>query len=247
MQLNWPKPSEVPTLSSDGVHIWAVPLDRVRASATNFDNALSPDERARAAGLALESPRQVFVASRAALRSMLGRYLDLSPNRVPIVTDPGGKPRLAGGDLRFNLAHSGNLTLIAVTRGCEIGVDVEFLRSVDRSHEIAARNFHAAELAAVLAADDNENDNAELPAVFLRCWTRKEAVLKAVGVGLGYPLDAFETLTQANDGDWVDLPARASDPAVRCWLQDVRPCRDYAAAVATLEPRQPPLGFTYSL
>jgi 4'-phosphopantetheinyl transferase len=247
VQLYWREPSEFPTLCSNDVHVWAVPLERLRASATELESVLSPDERARAAGFALERPRHVFVASRAALRSILGSYLDLSPDRAPIVTDPSGKPRLADGDLRFNLAHSGNLTLIAVTRGCEIGVDVELLRPVDRSHEIAARNFHPVELAAVLAADDNENAAAELPAVFMRCWTRKEAVLKAVGVGLGYPLDAFDTLTQASDGDWVDLPAHALDPAVRCWLQDVRPCRDYAAAVAVLEPRQPPLGFTYSL
>ena len=242
MHLKWPEPSEFPTLCSDGVHIWAVPLGRVRASSTELKNALSPDERARADGFAVDRPRHVFEASRAALRSLLGHYLDLSPDAVPMAMDPNGKPRLAAGDLHFNVAHSGDLTLIAVTRGCEIGVDVELVRPVDRAHEIAARNFHVAEQAAIRAASA-----AELPAAFMRSWTRKEAVLKAVGVGLGYPLDAFETLTQVSDGGWVDLPARASHPAVRCWLQDVRPCDDYVAAVATLVLRRPPLGFTYSL
>jgi hypothetical protein len=61
------------------------------------------------------------------------------------------------------------------------------------------------------------------------------------------PLDEIETLTHENDGGRVTVPARASLPAVRCWLQDVCPCRDYVAAVATLEPRQTPVGFTYSL
>jgi 4'-phosphopantetheinyl transferase len=169
---------------------------------------------------------------------LLGRYLDLPPSVVPIAIDPNGKPRVADGDLRFNLAHSGDVTLVAVTRGCEIGVDVELLRSIDYAREIAARSFHPAELAAIRAASA-----AQLPALFMRLWTRKEAVLKAVGAGLGYPLDAFDV----RGDDWVTLPACASLPDTCCWLQDMLPCRDYLAAVATLEFRQPPQGFTYSL
>lgn len=227
VQLHWPKPTEFPLLAGDAIHVWAVPLDRGKA----VQNVLSLDERRRADGFALDRPRHGFVASRAALRSLLGRYLGLPPEKVSIVTDPSGKPRLAHGDLRFNLAHSGSLALIAATRGCEIGVDAELVRPVDRAHEIAARTFHPAEL----AAD------------FLRTWTRKEAVLKAVGVGVGYPLDAFQTHPQASDGDWVDLPAGGSIAAARCWLQDVRPCDDYMAAVATRDIRPPPIGFTFSL
>jgi 4'-phosphopantetheinyl transferase len=242
MQLEWPEPSEFPTLSGDTVHVWAVPLDRGWASSTELIRVLSPDEVARTDGFALDKPRRAFVAGRTALRSLLGCYLGLPPDSLPIVVDPHGKPRLVDGALYFNLAHSGSLALIAVTRGCEIGVDVELLRAVDRAHEIAARNFHPAEAAAIRTASA-----AELPDVFLRLWTRKEAVLKAVGAGLGYPLDAFETLTPASDGGWVTLPAHAPLPDVPCWLQDIRPCGDSRAAVATLERRQPPLGFTYSL
>jgi len=242
MNPNWPEPSAFPTLSGDAVHVWAVPLDRSWASAPELSHVLSPDERARANDFALREPRQVFVASRAALRSLLGRYLHLPPEHVQIVLEPIGKPRLGGGEFHFNLAHSGNLALIAATRGCEIGVDVELVRAVDPAHEIAARNFHPAEQAAIRA-----EGAAELPAVFMRLWTRKEAVLKAVGAGLGFPLDAFETVTQARDGGWVSLSACSSSPDVRCWLHDIRPCGDCLAAVATLERRQPPLGFTYSL
>jgi 4'-phosphopantetheinyl transferase len=242
MHLEWPEPSEFPTLSGDAVHVWAVPLDRGWASSMEVGQALSPDERARVDGFALDKPRRAYVAGRTALRSLLGRYLGLPPISLPIVVDPNGKPRLVDGALYFNLAHSGSLALIAVTRGCEIGVDLEVVRPVDHAHEIAAHNFHPAEAAAIRAAS-----GPDLPKAFMRLWTCKEAVLKAVGAGMGYPLDAFETLTPAGDGGWVTLPADALRPGVRCWLQDIRPCVDYRAAVATLEHRQPPLGFTYSL
>ena len=242
MHFDWPEPTEFPALSGDEVHAWAVPLDRGRESSTELEVVLSPSERERADGFALEKPRHAFMASRAALRTLLGRYLDLSPKLVPIVVDQNGKPRLAGGDLHFNLAHSAGLTLIGVTRGCEIGIDVEHVRPVDRVHEIAARNFHPAEQAAIRAATDDE-----LPTVFMQLWTRKEAVLKAVGIGLGFPLDVFETVSPITTGGLVELPALASLPATRCWLRDVDPCRNYSAAVATLERRQPPMGFTYSL
>jgi 4'-phosphopantetheinyl transferase len=242
MPPNWPEPSEFPTLSGDALHVWAVPLDRRGASSTALDQRLSPDERVRADGFAFDKPRQVFVAGRAALRSLLGGYLNLLPEQVPIELEPNGKPRLVGGDVQFNLAHSGNLALIAVTRGCEIGVDVELVRPIDRAHEIAARNFHPAEQAVLRAASA-----AELPAVFMRSWTRKEAVLKAVGVGLGYPLDAFAAFAESPGDGWIGLPAHGSRPDLRCWLQDIDPREGYRAAVATLEVRRPALGFTYSL
>lgn len=238
MQSNWPRPSELPELLPDAVHVWRVPLDLAGAADVQF--VLSPEERVHAARFAIDRPRQVFIASRAALRSLLGRYLGVSPRDVTIVNDSQGKPQLTRGDLCFNLAHSGELALIAVTRGCQIGIDLELLRPVDRSQEIAARNFHPAEIAAILATGAEE-----LPASFLRCWTRKEAVLKAVGVGLGYPLDAFNALAP-NDEGCIHLTAHAALPATQCWLQDVRPQSDYVAAVATLQPRGPAQGFTYS-
>ncbi len=241
MHLNWPEPSDFPTLFGDAVHVWAVPLDRSRASSRELDDVLAPDERARADGFVLDKPRHEFVATRAALRTLLGRYLKLAPGTVPIVVDPNGRPRLAAADLRFNVAHSGDLALIAVTRGGEVGVDVELLRPVDRAQEIAARNFHPAEQAAIRTASV-----AELPTAFMRLWTRKEAVLKALGAGLGYPLDAFCVPLDEHAHDWVDVPARLSFAAARYWLESVDPCTGYVAAVAATARTQPPMGFTYS-
>lgn len=241
MESDWPTPSEFPELLPDAVHVWRVPLDPVCFAALDLTQILSPDEQAHAQRFAIDRPRSVFAASRVALRMLLGRYLGQPAKDVQIVSDVGGKPRLTVGDLHFNLAHSGNVTLVAVTRGCPIGVDVEQLRPVDRGVEIAARSFHPAENEAIAAASADE-----LAACFLRIWTRKEAVLKAVGIGLGYPLDAFDVLA-VNDEGAIAIAPHGMLGATQCWLQDLALQNDYVAAVATLAPRRAAQGFTYSL
>ena len=135
MKFNWPDAPETTVevdLSVDGVYVWAVPLEIEAAEVRSLEARLAADERTRAKQFIREEPRRNFVASRAALRAILGRYLDVAPAEVAIVYDSSGKPRLADAaakpGLYFNLAHSGGLGLVAVTQGCELGVDVEMLR-----------------------------------------------------------------------------------------------------------------------
>jgi 4'-phosphopantetheinyl transferase len=161
---------------------------------------------------------------------------------VSILIDPSGKPRLAASELQFNVAHSGNLALVAVTRDCEIGVDLELLRPVDRSLEIATRNFHPHELAAIHATSENA-----LHKTFLRCWTRKEAALKAIGTGLGYPLDAFDVLSQSSEEAAIELPSHGNHSARRCRLHDLRPSNEYCAAVASTAPKSVIGTFRFSI
>jgi phosphopantetheine--protein transferase-like protein len=103
---------------------------------------------------------------------------------------------------------------------------VELVRPIERSLEIAARNFHPAELAAIRASTD-------APEIFLRCWTRKEAVLKAIGTGIAYPLDAFDVRPRSADDSQIELPADNGHSARCCWLRDENPSSEYIAAVAT--------------
>lgn len=241
MLIDWQTPSEFPTLAGEAVHVWAVPLDRVSVAESSLAGVLSAAELARADGFLVDRPRRVFTATRFALRSILGRYLGVAPGDVPLVVGPRGKPQLANGDLRFNAAHSGDLAVIVVTRGCEVGVDVEQVRPVERAAELAVRFFHRQEQAAVLAVDTAESSRA-----LLSIWTRKEAVLKAVGSGIVHPLSTFDT-TAANDDGRIDLPAHPPQSAMPCWLHSIEVIQGYAAAIASLAPRQPLLGFTYSL
>ena len=162
MELNWPQPSAFPSLTSGEVHVWAVRLDVGGASEAVAQKLLVGGEIERANKFVLEKPRRNFVTSRAALRSILGGYLGQQPHEVAIVANSNGKPQLSIGELGFNLTHSEDLALIAVTRGCEIGVDVEAVRPIERLADLVRRNFHPAEIAAVDAAIA-----ADAPSVFL--------------------------------------------------------------------------------
>ncbi len=123
--------------------------------------------------------RSRSIASRGALRILLGRYLGLDPARVPIVTAPGGRPHLAEDaprPLRFSVSHAGELGLFAFASGRGIGVDVERLRRELPFERLAARFFAAAEIHALAGLP-----RTLLPSAFFACWTRKEALFKAWG------------------------------------------------------------------
>mgnify|MGYP002623784677 CR=1 FL=1 len=136
------------------------------------------EDRARAARLADPAAATRLLARRSTLRLILSRYVDTPPDRLRIVTAPGGKPVLTPGPA-ISIAHSGSVYAVAVGEASSVGVDVEAMRSVSRASAIAERWFgpeEAAELAAL--ADD------ELPLAFLRMWTAKEALAKRHGAGL---------------------------------------------------------------
>jgi len=225
MTTHWPIASEPPALADGEAHVWAVPLDGADARWQASWDALSADERGRAEQFRLDDPRRRFVVARAALRTLLGQYLGVPPSDVAIAIALNGKPRLGDlmrpTDIRFNVAHSGDIALITFTSNCEIGVDVERLRPVGFAERIARRFFHAAEAAAITAAPPDARDD-----VFLRCWTAKEAVVKALGSGITGSLATFRVPTEMHDGAWIELlPAR-------CWLQPLLPAPGYLGAVA---------------
>jgi 4'-phosphopantetheinyl transferase len=99
------------------------------------------------------------------------------------------------GDIRFNLAHSGSLAVYGFARGCEIGIDVEECRPLRDLESIARNCFSESETSHLLCLDVAED---RLQA-FYRCWTRKEAYVKAVGEGLFYPLQRFEVTVSDAD------------------------------------------------
>lgn len=233
MVIEWLAPGNSPELLNEEVHVWAVPTDASHFAWGNFPPELSSDERARATQFALDDPRRRFVIARLALRRLLGNYLNLPPETVSICTDPNGKPRLGDShsavDLKFNLTHSGNLALFAFAIGCDVGVDVEQIRSVAHAKRIADRYFHPSESREIESADRAQRD-----AAFLRCWTGKEAVLKAIGGGLAGSLASFRVPTDFCAGQRVELPLQLSSSEPYCWLQSLAPCAGYIGAFACL-------------
>lgn len=169
-------------LKSGNVHVWVVDLE----SAPATPGILSPSELARAGRFRFAKDRRGFIASHAALRQILAAYTDLHPASLDFMTLPHGKPALVSGGLQFNLSHSGELALVALAAGCELGVDIERLRAQVEMEAIARRFFSPSETEALLAYPEPERAPA-----FFRCWTRKEAYVKAIGGGLTISLSSF--------------------------------------------------------
>ena len=212
-------------------HLWRVELDPPTAALDDLAACLSAEERQRADRFVRESDRRRFTVSHAALRNILGRCLDIAPEKVAFTTTPGGKPELApqfhSSEVRFNLSHSHELALAAVTLGGEVGVDLEHVRPICELKNIVGRYFTCQEQAQWHAMAEQER----LPA-FFRCWTRKEAYLKARGVGLSGGLDRFEVTLAPDQPARLVRDLDRPDATERWRLYDLSPCEGYMAACA---------------
>lgn len=176
-----------PKLHLETVQIWSVRLAASPAALERFQSLLCPEEQSRAARFKFEHLRQSFALSRGVLRALLGSYLLCAPESVQFVYGKKGKPAIAApAQLQFNTSHSGEVALYGFSLDQEIGVDIEQFRPMDDMQSVAARFFSAPEV-----ADLNSLSPDERVAAFFRCWTRKEAYIKATGDGLSSPLDGF--------------------------------------------------------
>lgn len=171
------------TLLSDEMHIWRIELARPAPELQALQTTLSSDEIARAQRFYFEQHRQRFIAGRGILRTILGRYLGVEPQAVQFTYEPRGKPVLADtyscSSLSFNLSHSQDLALCAVSSNRQVGIDIEHMRSVSDVEALAERFFAPREYAVVRSLPPEQQKQ-----VFFRYWTCKEAYLKAIGVGL---------------------------------------------------------------
>jgi 4'-phosphopantetheinyl transferase len=219
-------------LTGEAVHCWIVPPPLVRSDALNAAGILTPDEQARGARFHFEVDRRLYLASHVALRLLLARYTGCAPDALPIAVEANGRPFLTGvlSRLHFNLSHSGEMALAAFALSDPVGVDVERVRKLPDAIEIAERYFAAGEREAIRRAPAERRS-----AVFAVIWTRKEAILKALGLGLHAPLDSFET--GAPDGA-ACVTGEATE--WRGWtVTDLAPAPGYLGAVAIQRERAP--------
>jgi 4'-phosphopantetheinyl transferase len=217
-------------LAEDEVHLWRVDLEAIRADESRWQKVLSSDESARASRFHFPDDRQRFVASRALLRTILAAYLVTDPSGLRFSYSKKEKPRLgpehAGSDVTFNISHSGGIALFAFTRRREIGVDVEQVRRDFDVEAIAHRFFSAPEQRQLDALPKENKFEA-----FFRCWTRKEAYIKATGEGLSLPLHEFDVSIAARDSDAL-LSTRPDDSEAALWsLREIPAGLGYVAAL----------------
>ena len=231
----WLSPPVQPILKPGTVHLWRADLRASPEQLQRWQQTLSVEEQQRMSRLVMEQGRQRFVAGRSILRAILGRYLDQKPTSLEFVYNKQGKPALAqtdgiGQQLHFNLSHSGDLALYALTWDGSVGVDVEIARSHrDVSHrdvlKLAQRFFQPAEATAIAALSP-----AQQPLQFVRYWTAKEAYLKATGQGL-MGLSEVEVDWSEGKGSQLRLHGQSAEESINWWLQPLDLGADCAAAL----------------
>ena len=192
---------------------------------------LSVDERERAARFHFERDRRRYVVTRGRLRQLLARELGVRPAEVLFDYGVHGKPSLGGrfvaSPVSFNVSHSQDLALIGITAGIDVGVDIEALRALADEEQLARRHFSTAEFAEYQVVDTAARQRA-----FFCCWTRKEALVKALGQGLSYPLDAFDvSVDPASEPRLRRMNDLAGENSGWC-VGGFDPAPGYAAAVA---------------
>jgi 4'-phosphopantetheinyl transferase len=222
-----PPPGSAP--APGDCHVWSVPI----SEAPGYRDLLDEAERDRAERFRVESARATFVASRAAQRLILGRYLGCPAGAVRIgrvcqhCGADHGRPYVDGARFDFSVSHTAGWLLIAVVADGKVGVDIEVITAARAADELARQVFGPAEQEqfALVPRDDRAG-------AFIRAWTRKEAAVKLTGHGLAASLRGLDVtgqiaVTSAQPAGWP------TDPI---YLHDLPATPGLAAALATTVP-----------
>jgi len=227
---DWHKISDVPALKPFEIHLWRINLERPEADESRLYYCLSAEECDRAARFHYIRDRKNFLIRRSVLRHLLASYQGVNAKIVRLSAAPNGKPFMEGQDgpagIRFSCSHSDSWGLIAIGRGCELGVDLERRRPLADLLDLANACFSDQEIGEFRGIPE-----ALKPHCFFDAWTRKEAFLKAIGLGLSFALKDF-SVSLAPDQPAKLLNVKNDLTAVDRWKMlslEVNP--DYSAAL----------------
>lgn len=225
----WETPTENFKLAWNEVHVWRISLNVTAPYKRRLESILSVGEKYRAEKYRFLVDRNHFIVVRGVTRIILGCYLNMQPSELRFSYGSYEKPILIdqrdGHVLHFNVSHSDELGLCAVTRDRELGVDLERIRPGFIHEEIPEHFFSSQEVTKLRALPISLQEKA-----FFRCWTRKEAYLKAKGGGLSAKLNQFEV--SFAPGEPAAILNTFDDPKekIRWSLFDIDPGPSYAAA-----------------
>jgi 4'-phosphopantetheinyl transferase len=252
---SWATSPEILLLSEGEVHVWRAWLDLPQPGIQALEQTLSDDERVRAQRFRFVKDRTHFIAARGLLRAILGRYLSREPQTLSFSYNAYGKPALAempegvgtnpscqrrlvaatasqsgrtkGEGLSFNATHAQGMALYAITCNRAIGVDLEYIQRQVEWEAVAERFFSPYEVSMLRAVPSHTRHIA-----FFNCWTRKEAYIKARGMGLSLALDQFDvSLIPGEPAALLNIREEGQD--ISNWsLYDLYPGNDYIAALA---------------
>jgi 4'-phosphopantetheinyl transferase len=206
--VEWSIVQSVPALDAAEIHLWRGRFVADAAAQVTLEQRLSEDERAHAARFRFAPDRIRYIAARAMVRRIVACYVAERPDRLRFRYEQHGRPALAVRSDRcidFNVAHSGELVVLAVARARKVGVDVEKIRLDIEAEEIAEHFFSPREVRIIRSLSGDQR-----PRAFFCCWTRKEAYVKACGEGLAMALDSFDVTLAPGD---PALFTRGVDPS----------------------------------
>ncbi len=236
--LNNPPGPKLDQLSAGKVFVLRIALDAESAVWRERISILSPDERARAERYPYAGDAARFAQCRLAARDALGEAIGCPPEQVRIEYSECGKPRLvksqahslgAAEPITFNISHSGDLCLIALGAFECLGIDIEERLDCDDLQILADRFFAPKEAARIRALPPHQRIDA-----FYTCWTRKEALIKALGHGMGqYGIDKYEVFHEGDPCACLREMPGGQEEVSRWTMQDIDTGDpEYAAAIA---------------
>jgi len=215
-------------LSERDIHVWVLRITASHTLASQFEPILSADELDRAKRFRFEHLQQSFAITRGALRHLLGRYLGVAPHSIQFRYGLRGKPAVASATgIEFNITHSENLALVALTVKCPIGIDIERIRPIQDMQSVAERFFSADESREILSLPVDDRELA-----FFSCWARKEAYIKAIGHGLHVGLDSFRVTVRPNEAARLVHVTDEPNAPDEWSLEDFHLSPQYTAALA---------------
>jgi 4'-phosphopantetheinyl transferase len=227
----WQTAHSIHSLPPGELQIWRIDLPVSPTLLATCQSLLNPEEAARAERRRQPQARQLFIASRGVLRQLLAAATGLDPQKLTITAAPGGKPELPGSGIAFNVAHSGNTILIALSHGGQLGVDVEHIDPARPFDEVAQHSCTPAESLELFALNDIDQRRQ----AFYRLWARKEAIVKADGRGLALPFNSFALPLSPASSTPIHI-AQPSGPARTFYVTDLPLEPGLAGAIALETP-----------
>jgi 4'-phosphopantetheinyl transferase len=217
------------------VHVWRAYFQPSLVSNREFLGCVSKEEFERAQRFIRKGDRDRYIFSHGFLRSVLSSYIDCAPQQIVIEGKPRHKPFLVSPDpskdIRFNLSHSEDIVLVAVTSGSEVGIDVEYMRRIPEALQIVNSNFSPDEKMFLNSLPPEDFEEG-----FYTCWTSKEAFLKGIGKGLSYHLDKFSIIFPRGTSECL-VHAQDDQGNAYSWkIIKIFPGIGYSAALAMEEP-----------
>ncbi len=208
----WKSPSSNPRIRTGEIHIWRILLDPSREKTSSNRRVLSQSENRRADRYIRDIDRFRFISGRSAIRTILGQYLNIKASKIKMLTNPQGKPFLKeSSNLRFNLSHSENYAVLAVTKIYPIGIDLEFTHAIKEMNTLVMQYFSTNEIEQYRSLPEDLQIKG-----FFNGWTAKEAFVKALGKGFSLPLNQF-SLSLIPDKPVVLITSNLDSISQRQW------------------------------